>query len=232
MLAAALLVAQQFEVASVKPSPARSGEDRFVTITADEGRIAYKNVTLKLLISIAYEMDDRRISGGGDWVESSLYDIDATLAPHTPEQQVPVMLQALLAQRLGLSIQRTEKLIPAYGLVIGKHGAKLKSAGSEKGFANIFRGRIVGRGVSADVIASLVSHGTDRPVVNKTGLPGIFDIDLIWTPDAQVSDLSQKLDGPSIFTATQEQLGLELVPQKASFEFLIVEHANRTPIEN
>jgi len=55
--------------------------------------------------------------------------------------------------------------------------------------------------------------------VDKTGLAGVFDFTLNWTPE-------------TIFTAIEEQLGLKLEPQKAPIEILIVDHAEKIPTEN
>jgi uncharacterized protein (TIGR03435 family) len=69
-------------------------------------------------------------------------------------------------------------------------------------------------------------------VQNRTGLTGGFDYELTWTPDQfpnQVPDASApKIDpnGPSLFTAIQEQLGLKLEAQRGPVEVLVVDHAD------
>jgi uncharacterized protein (TIGR03435 family) len=75
-----------------------------------------------------------------------------------------------------------------------------------------------------DHLAAFLSRprmGLGRPVLDKTGLEGVFDFTLDWTPDAP----------PSIFTALEDQLGLKLEPQKAPIEMLIVDHVEKIPTE-
>jgi uncharacterized protein (TIGR03435 family) len=62
-------------------------------------------------------------------------------------------------------------------------------------------------------------------VVNQTGLDGVFNLKLQWTPDVTAAN------GISIFTAIQEQLGLRLRSQKAPVDVLVIDHAEK-PSEN
>jgi bla regulator protein blaR1 len=79
----------------------------------------------------------------------------------------------------------------------------------------------------------------DRVVVDRTGLTGSYDVLLEWTPErkpfASAADLPPGLpvpappstDGPSIFTAIQEQLGLKLQSARAPVEVLLIDHIER-----
>jgi uncharacterized protein (TIGR03435 family) len=80
-----------------------------------------------------------------------------------------------------------------------------------------------------DRFAEILSRQMDRPVVNRTGLDGAFDLHLQWTPDGAKSGTGG--DGPSVFTAIQEQLGLRLRAQKTPVEVVVVDHAEK-PGEN
>ena len=70
----------------------------------------------------------------------------------------------------------------------------------------------------------------DRTVVDRTGLDGAFDATLRWTPDESTPGMAQKAkfvpgndpNGPSIFTAIQEQLGLKLEPAKGPVDVIVV----------
>ena len=70
-----------------------------------------------------------------------------------------------------------------------------------------------------------------RPVVNQTGLTGLFDYDLVWTPDrapqAPPSGVVIDPNGPSIFTALQEQLGLKLDARRGPVEVLVIDGVER-----
>lgn len=69
-----------------------------------------------------------------------------------------------------------------------------------------------------------------RPVVDETGIEGIYDFTLVWTPDGAVSDAADS--APSILTASQEQLGLRLEPRKITAPALIVDRVERVPSAN
>ena len=91
---------------------------------------------------------------------------------------------------------------------------------------------MTGRGMSLDVVAGLIARDAGRRVVNKTGLMGVYDWELAYTPTPFLNSTSFNRerfpsidpDGPSIFTAVQEQLGLRLESQKDNGDFLIIDH--------
>lgn len=81
-------------------------------------------------------------------------------------------------------------------------------------------------------LAIWLSRFVGRTVIDDTGLTGAYDIELVWTPDSRppsqepeppVSDQ----DGPSIFTALQQQLGLKLESRKGPVEFLVIDRAEK-----
>ena len=89
------------------------------------------------------------------------------------------------------------------------------------------RNEVSGEKIPISQIATYLSKTTRRPVIDKTGLAGKYDIKLEWTPDPGQPDDS----GPSIYTALQEQLGLKLVPSTGPVECLVIDHVE-TPTEN
>ena len=138
------------------------------------------------------------------------------------------MLQGLLADRLQLKIHRETKEMPAYELVILKNGHKLKQATADPGAHTIWNSgspeRYQGKKVSMAELIFLLRVQTGRPVIDKTGLTGIYDFELIWSAG---DPLPPDAPGPSIFTAVQQQLGLKLEPARASFSIVVIEHAER-----
>ena len=68
--------------------------------------------------------------------------------------------------------------------------------------------------------------GLGRPVFDRTGLTGAYDIDIRWTPDGSDGQTPPG-DAPSIFTALQEQLGLKLAPEKDQVEVLVIDKVER-----
>jgi uncharacterized protein (TIGR03435 family) len=68
--------------------------------------------------------------------------------------------------------------------------------------------------------------GLGRPVFDRTGLAGAYDIDLQWTPVRSDGETPSG-DAPSIFTALQEQLGLKLALEKDQVEVLVIDKVER-----
>ena len=137
--------AQSFEVASIKPAAPQDGHMRMVRMGSDPGRINYEGVTLKNLLARAYNVKDFQINGP-DWLTSERYDVTAKLPECADRDQVPQMLQSLLAERFKMTLRREQKELPVYELVVAKGGAKLKES---QGFkpemlgANIPKGAFV-----------------------------------------------------------------------------------------
>ncbi len=138
----------EFEVATVKPN--RSADRMVMIQNGAGGRFVAKNVSLKMLMRMAYKVQDFQISGGPAWISSERYDIEAK--PESPSiddmrkltdeqreafmEQQRLRLQALLADRFQLKLHPETKELPVYALVIAKNGPKLQEskiepAGSE-----------------------------------------------------------------------------------------------------
>jgi len=130
-LLAALCFAQtpapSFEVASVKPSPPPTGDVMIRRSGGDPGMVNYQNVTLKIMIARAYSVKNFQVSGP-DWIDSQGYDVVAKLPAGASQDQVPAMLQTLLAERFKLALHRESKEIPVYALIVDKGGPKVKEA--------------------------------------------------------------------------------------------------------
>ena len=192
---------------------------------------------------------DTPIEGAPGWTQTERYSIEATVAsPQSEGMLKGPMLQALLEDRFHLKLHRETREVPDYELVVAKGGPKLKpfdgsckpiewtkvvlepgdchnEAGASGPNATRFWHAIT---IDDFMMAILDKQFVGRPVVNKTGIPGIFDIHLTFAP--QQSSTAPDA-GPSIFTAIQEQLGLRLVPARGSEEVLVVDHIEK-PSEN
>ena len=215
-------VTPEFEVVSVKPAPPPlNGISSRESV--DKGLLTYTNFTLRRLISNAYGVTEGQIVGPA-WISDNLYHVQARLPAGASQSDVPAMLQAMLAGRFKLAIERVKKNIPVYALVIAKGGPKMKPVlNGENGYGGGVR-RIDGRGATMATLAKLLSSRvTDRPVLDLTGLAGKFAFTLEWAPDP---------DDPSVYMAIQQQLGLKLDPRRMAAEVITVTHAERIPTEN
>ena len=228
-------VAHTFEVASIKLSTADPHTSS--GIKTGHGRIDARNVTLKRCIIGAYGVGPHQIIGGPDWLDSDHYDILAKADhPTDDDAELTLMLRSLLTERFKLALHHETRMLPAFVLEVAKNGPKLEKAtggesstntnGSNSGIS------IAARNTSMDLLAKVLAREMDYPVVDQTGLPGIFNFTLHWTPERLKPVDSASTDDVSIFTAVQEQLGLHLRSQKAPVDVLIIDHVERAPTEN
>jgi uncharacterized protein (TIGR03435 family) len=266
-----------FEVASIKPwkltnPDSREGQllahggDPFDGRMNPNGRLTATAVTLRRLISWAYNVRTERIAGGPAWVDSERYDIEAKApdgAMRAGEvsvryEQMHLMLQSLLSERFGLKLHTDPKEFPVYALVVAKNGPKLQKAdrdcsspltGSEV-LCHGFTGggpRVgqTGQSVTMVEVAAFLTPHLDRPVVDRTGISGMFDLKFPpWNPYLQGVPEGATQDGnsregkavdfnsvPTLFTLVEQQFGLKLEGSRAKLDTLVIDSA-QIPAKN
>ena len=234
-----------FDVASVKIF----GEDRPQS-TGPPFQVAHGTLTthgfaLRACLVLAYQMVPAQIQGP-DWLNDVRLDITAKAAGPVSEQQVRLMLQRLLADRMGVKVHREKKEMAVYVMTVAKGGPKFQettgegpmTATPEKGAINI-------KGVSLfELAAEFSGKLLDRPVIDQTGLKGRYDIRVDMTPmrsAAAGGGEERSVDrNPAAERANQigalidllhDQLGIKLESGKQPVEVL-VDHAERTPTAN
>jgi bla regulator protein BlaR1 len=224
-----------FEVASVKPA---EPSDKPGFLQSAPGRLNLSGVTVRMLIQQAWAISGYRIYGGPSWLDSTRYNITAKAADGagnlTLDQMRP-MLQTLLTDRFRLALHREKRELPLYRLIVSKNGPKLKeSAVSGAPQSRMATGQITDEKAGMDTLASQLGQQLGRFVVNQTALKGDFDFHVEWTPDPgqNLGGESETpppagADGPSIFTALQQQLGLKLESAKGPVEVLVIDHAEK-----
>lgn len=248
-----------FEVASVKrlPEAAPNGSTvRFNSCTggpgtSDPGLYACRGLALETLIQLAYKVLPGDLSAPG-WMESERYDIFAKPPAGATAEQMPLMLRTLLEDRLGLEIRREAKTASVYELRAPKGGAKLKpgrlpdqpedpEAERARGRAAAAKRKTWAPGISAALIgdprmsmaslAHVLSKMLDRAVVDKTGLEGVYEIDLLFAKTASPSADAEAPHAPTIFEALDE-IGLKLAAGKGEGEKIVAVSARKEPREN
>jgi uncharacterized protein (TIGR03435 family) len=215
----------EFEAASVKPN--KSGSNHSES-HGTPGQLIALNMSLRAYICRAYSVRDYQVSGP-DWLASEKFDIVAKYPPHSGDSQPGPRLQKLLADRFKLAIHRESKESPVYALVAAKNGPKIKAVEDSGDHSTNNDGHhLTAKGITMARLAEFLSRNMDRPVVDLTEMKGVFDLTLDWTPEKAGDDA----DGPTLLTALQQQLGLKLQPHKAPIEMIVVDHAERIPVEN
>lgn len=216
----------EFDVASIKANTSENGRS---SIRPTPTELFVENASLRKCVALAYNVSEDRDSAisAPDWLNFERYDIAAKFPAGTPLDQVRVMLQNLLADRFKLNLHRESREVPIYALVVAKSGPKLReSAPGAQGSIGMSQGHLSGKGVPIAALADRLSGPVfqlGRPVLDRTGIAGLYDFSLDWTPDDST---------PSVFTALQEQLGLRLEAQKGPVEVLVVDSMERKPTAN
>ena len=209
-----------------------------------------ENATVKYLITDAYSVKWDAIVGGPDWIDTIGYDIDAKVTPAADapppklnRAQRRQMIQSMLADRFKLIVHNETKDAPIYELDLAKGGSKLPITTPNDTFAKgingldgnpvssgypvlLGRGRLFGQSVTIASLIDYLKQELKRPIVDKTGLTGKYDLSLQWTPDNTLPD-SPLAGGPSIFTAVQEQLGLKLTSTHGPVKTLVIDHVEK-----
>lgn len=233
-----------------------------VQIHPDGMEAAYLNLPELLCSAYGYKnlRFDGQVTGLPNWAVTQKYDIVAKmsatdistfqkLSNDEQEQWREEMLRSLLAERFSLTLHHGTKQIPVYEMVVAKGGIKMKDAATDSTPPQLGKGED-GKPLStlrwlkdttimqaypmkslADLL-SLPAAQVGRPVLDKTGLTGMYNFTLDWSiysASAAASD-SPTNDTTSIFTALGE-IGLKLQPSTGSFETIVVDHIER-PTEN
>ncbi len=209
------------------------------------GRLTMRNVTMKVMIMMAYHARPDAVTGGPGWLDSDRYDVVAKATQTTTPEDLRRMLQVLLAERFKLATHTEPKIMPAYVLSVGKSGHKLQT--SETGVLSEQRCSPAAGPASqkhitcqhitmaalADQLQEQSPRDFDVAVVDQTGLKGSFDFKLDWAPAVRASATSTEPPGePTVFEAVEAQLGLKLERRKLPLPVIVVDRVERVPVEN
>jgi uncharacterized protein (TIGR03435 family) len=229
-----------FAVASIKPNPHTLGKDAEMRLAFNPAGVSGHNLTLKQMIVEAYDLQPYQVSGGPKWLDNDEYDIDARADGPASKAQLRGMLRTLLVERFGLAIHSETKELSVYELMVDKSGPKIHATadsghpastgargfhGDMREFANLLSVKL-NIPALADPGRPGIASGSPTPVVDKTGLSGIYDF-----------NVEVKLEiGVDMFVlwqrALQDQLGLKLEARKSKVEVWVVERAARVPAVN
>jgi len=210
-----------------------------------------------------------QVYGGPAWIDSDRFDVEAKPPADHPVSQTEMqsMVQSLLEDRFQLKAHYEMRELPIYNLIVAKEGrmqlspdqSSSSADGEQKTIAgvSIRRGtftlvtpgypnasntmlHMIANAVPMSTVATMLESFIARPVFDKTGLGGLFDIDIPFGPGVRSGPSAASNDetprspdpqGPSLFTALQEQLGLKLESAKRPVEVLVIDSVQK-PSEN
>jgi len=237
----------EFDAATLKAVAVVPAETYTANLgTIRNGRLTLTNATLADCIKYAYEIVSDDLIAGPEWIKSRdvRFDIVGQAPADTPNDQLLKMLQTLLAERLKLGLHHEQREVPYLALVVGRNGHKMPPAKEGSVTPITGAGRIIHPRMRMPVMAMLLSRFERKTVIDLTELSGPFDVNLTWTTEAiralarpdggliAINGQSFDPNGPSLYTAIQEQLGLRLESRKGPLDVVVVDRADKVPAEN
>jgi len=226
--------------------------------TLPDGRFTANGVYLRVLIFYAYGLlTHYQLIGGPDWMDTARWNIQAIAKGNRTSEQRNVMLQSLLEDKFMLKLHWETRELPVYDLTVAEDGIKVHqlqennciepnvaappsrpfapgqrlivTCGDASLSAGTVASRIDGGKVSMAAFIRVLETILDRPIIDKTGFTGTFDVDLIFAHDGASAGAPGAPTTISI--AIQEQLGLKLVSAKGPVDVLVIDSVQK-PSEN
>jgi bla regulator protein blaR1 len=249
-----------FEVVSIKRTDRNDTRPGADFGAQPGGRLVARNNAVANFITNAYGVPNYTVVGGPGWMRTDRYDMEAKASGEPSRADMMLMLRTLLAERFQFRMHMETREMPAYVLTVARGGARLQPSkdgscvepGSTKPIPAGAPGDIVSRrcgnnrittvtppnmqwmGVGIDMrqVAGTLAGYFRRPVVDRTGLTGVFDIQIDLPPLQPATSPDGGPDsGVSVFTVLQEQLGLRVEEGQGPVEVLVVDRLER-PTEN
>ena len=237
----------KFEVASVKP--ADPAGPRGPSSTINPGLVNFRNTNLKNLLMRAHKLRNYQVQGPG-WIEVERYDVAAKIPEGAPLDQVSTMLRNLLTERFQLVTRWETKQENVFVLSVGKSGPKLTKSQMDMppgdGLApnlmanevEFSTGRVSMPGTTLAMFANTLASFLGHPVLDETGMEGVFDIRLnvdmaaIRTEAAGTHPSGEASEPTNTLAAALKELGLNWGTRKAPIQHLVVESGVKVPTGN
>lgn len=245
-----------FEVASIRAANPEQGYINASTPSLNVGgdrMLRFGQITLRDLIMLAYGIGTSQIQGPG-FLDGTIaapadrFDVQARVPPGATSDQVPLMLRALLAERFHLVAHWEHKTREIYALEVGRSGLKMKESPQTPTDGAPTEGRCTRSLVERDtaILAATCTRMTsgdialqvqtlapgyfrDGPVVDVSGLKGVYDFRLEWI---SVIQARAGEPGPTMMDAVEQQLGLKLERRRQDVDVLVIDKVERTPDAN
>lgn len=230
--------APSFDAASVLPSTRRA-PGMFGGVLRGT-RYTLRNATMVELISTAYGVPAEKVAGGPSWLEWHRYDIAALAPAGTPPATLREMLKSLLAGRFGLAVRDASTTRAGFALRAGGNRSSWKEAAAVRGCQGQIKPEPNGimamnmecRGMSMAALADQLPRmagqyfPNNQPVVDETGIGGLWDFDLKWTP---IGLLAAAGGAAMPMPVALQRIGLMLEPRDVAVAALVVDRVNEQP---
>jgi len=253
-----------FDVVSITPNPSGLVDGRINMTPGGRVEWPGTTLRRLLgLAYMRHAFDAREIVGGPSWINSESFTVIATAGrpiqnrPDGFPSDLVAMLRTLVEDRFKVRVHNEQRDAPIYTLVHARADRRTGSAlrpvpdmcaESMKAMVNQPRrdgpppcsfggppGQLVGTGVTMAMFANVLTRYVGRPVVDRTGLDGSFDLALTFDPASAAPGVPGAPPGPartddtspSIVTALQEQLGLKLESTRGPIDVLVIDQAER-----
>jgi uncharacterized protein (TIGR03435 family) len=244
----------EFEVAEVRPArpftppPGRGGaaaSGRVGDFRVQNGRIEILSATLKALIGVAFNLEDRDMSGGPAWLDKDRFDVIAKTAPGVPFEAIRNMLKAVIVERFHLKTHTENQSLPVFVIKQGKKPNLAASDGSARSDCRIEqtdrRYYICANTTMAEFAERLPGPAggyVHAPILDLTELKGAYDFKVYWTPvrflqraaaksGEAVVNASTPVEEFTLAEALEKQLGLKLEEEKHAVPVTVVDHAEK-----
>jgi uncharacterized protein (TIGR03435 family) len=236
-----------FEVATVKRSPSDAQGARLGP--PGKGAITIVNLPLRNIIVQSFRTQRPMVFGGPSWIDEERYDIVGKGPdPTVSNPEVWEMMRSLLIERFKLKYHVESRELPVFALTIGKTGHKLMPGEQGRCAGELKQGRLCGdilvppfgTGMYNMPIGALITGigaRAGRPVVDRTGLTGRYDINLSWMPEGMTPERLAEIPAEirpqemGLFEAIEQQTGLKLEPSRAPIQVLVIDSVDH-PTEN
>jgi uncharacterized protein (TIGR03435 family) len=238
--------APAFDVASIRVSQSGDGMKHEGMprdpIRVSPDAVSARNVTLRTITKWAYHVQEFQVTGP-DWISSQRYDVTAKAAKEVPEEQLRLMMQALLAERFKMEVHRQNKEMQAYLLQVAKGGVKFKESTSD-GEADVKpdqqKMQISVQRTGIQTLVDGLANMFRAPIIDQTGLTGKYDITInVAKYIAEFGPGSGRGAGDAppdpfaiIIRGLQEELGLKLEPKKMAVDLVVIDRAEKVPVAN
>ena len=215
-----------FDVASIHLSGSSVQGERNGTTEASFGTLKMRDVTVYTCIHWAYGTPLPLIHGPSN-LKNIHYDITAKTSRETTEDQIRLMLRALLTERFKFTFHKEKAELPVYTLTVAKGGIKMKPAADPAVPPSHANGNMdmVAHSMTMTDLADYLADPLNSPLVDKTGLTGRYDFTINFTPYVDAERTSERPDPAAVLkSAIKGELGLDVTPSKQTVDILAIDH--------